>query len=112
MLARENFLPSRPAVAAKIALPGNETSSLGRSSLIVAILFFLDRLFCISLNTCIFYLFLSGVTSDLPMVCGGTPSEAGVAWPMSVRAEHVETSDPAHLSGSQYFRSGHQLIVL
>ena len=62
MLARENFLPSRPAVAAKIALPGNETSSLGRSSLIVAILCFLDRLFCISLNDGIFYLFLSGVT--------------------------------------------------
>ena len=36
--------------------------------------------------------------ADLPMVCGGTSSDAGVAWAVSVWTEHVEASDQAHLS--------------
>ena len=32
------------------------------------------------------------------MVCGGTSSDAGVAWAVSVWTEHVEASDQAHLS--------------
>ena len=52
------------------------------------------------------------VIYDLPMVCGGTAGDAGVAGAVSVRTEHVETSDLAHDSSPRCAQSGHQLIVL